>query len=167
MASDYGAVRKLAPSDPVAGFDCGDAGLNNYLQRFALAAQRANSSQSYIVLAGTEIAGFYSLAVGAAAPADATSRVLKGLSRQPVPVMLLPRLAVALPHQGHGLGTALMRDALLRTAAAADIAGIRALLVHAKDDEARRFYLRYEFEPSPTDPLHLFLLLKDLKALLR
>ena len=60
-----------------------------------------------------------------------------------------------------------MRDALLRTAAAADIAGIRALLVHAKDDEARRFYLRYEFEPSPTDPLHLFLLLKELKALLR
>ena len=159
MASDYGAVRKLAPSDPVAGFDCGDPGLNNY--------QRANSSQSYIVLAGTEIAGFYSLAVGAAAPADATSRVLKGLSRQPVPVMLLARLAVALPHQGHGLGTALMRDALLRTAAAADIAGIRALLVHAKDDEARRFYLRYEFEPSPTDPLPLFLLLKDLKALLR
>lgn len=167
MASDYGAVRKLAPSDPVAGFDCGDAGLNNYLQRFALAAQRANSSQSYVVLAGAEIAGFYSLAVGAAAPADATSRVLKGLSRQPVPVMLLARLAVALPHQGRGLGTALMRDALLRTAAAADIAGIRALLVHAKDDEARRFYLRYEFEPSPTDPLHLFLLLKDLKALLR
>ena len=167
MASDYGAVRKLAPSDPVAGFDCGDAGLNNYLQRFALAAQRANSLQSYVVLAGAEIAGFYSLAVGAAAPADATSRVLKGLSRQPVPVMLLARLAVALPHQGRGLGTALMRDALLRTAAAADIAGIRALLVHAKDDEARRFYLRYEFEPSPTDPLHLFLLLKDLKALLR
>jgi GNAT superfamily N-acetyltransferase len=81
--------------------------------------------------------------------------------------MLLARLAVALPHQGRGLGTALMRDALLRTAAAADIAGIRALLVHVKDEAARRFYLRYEFEPSPTDALHLFLLLKDLKALLR
>ena len=167
MASDYGAVRKLAPSDPVAGFDCGDPGLNNYLQRFALAGQRGNSAQTYVVISRGDIAGFYSLAVGAAAPADATSRVLKGLSRQPVPVMLLARLAVALPHQGRGLGTALMRDALLRTAAAADIAGIRALLVHAKDDEARRFYLRYEFEPSPTDPLHLFLLLKDLKALLR
>jgi len=138
MASDYGAVRKLAPSDPVAGFDCGEPGLNNYLQRFALAGQRASSSQTYVVVAGAEIAGFYSLAVGAAAPAEATGRVLKGLSRQPVPVMLLARLAVALPHQGHGLGTALLRDALLRTAAAADIAGIRALLVHAKDEAARK-----------------------------
>jgi len=167
MTSEYGVVRKLAPSDPVAGFDCGEPGLNNYLQRFALAGQRASSSQTYVVVAGAEIAGFYSLAVGAAAPAEATGRVLKGLSRQPVPVMLLARLAVALPHQGRGLGTALMRDALLRTAAAADIAGIRALLVHAKDEAARRFYLRYEFAPSPTDPLHLFLLLKDLKRLLR
>jgi len=167
MTSEYGVVRKLAPSDPVAGFDCGEPGLKNYLQRFALAGQRASSSQTYVVVAGAEIAGFYSLAVGAAAPAEATGRVLKGLSRQPVPVMLLARLAVALPHQGRGLGTALMRDALLRTAAAADIAGIRALLVHAKDEAARRFYLRYEFEPSPTDPLHLFLLLKDLKMLLR
>jgi GNAT superfamily N-acetyltransferase len=167
MTSEYGVVRKLAPSDPVAGFDCGEPGLNNYLQRFALAGQRASSSQTYVVVAGAEIAGFYSLAVGAAAPAEATGRVLKGLSRQPVPVMLLARLAVALPHQGRGLGTALMRDALLRTAAAADIAGIRALLVHAKDEAARRFYLRYEFAPSPTDPLHLFLLLKDLKMLLR
>lgn len=167
MAGEYGVVRKLSPSDPVAGFDCGEPGLNNYLQRFALAGQRAHSSQTYVVLTGREIAGFYSLAVGAAAPAEATGRVMKGLSRQPVPVMLLARLAVALPHQGRGLGTALLRDALLRTAAAADIAGIRALLVHAKDDAARAFYLRYEFEPSPTDPLHLFLLLKDLKALLR
>ncbi len=167
MASEYGAVRKLAPSDPVAAFDCGEAGLNQYLQRFALAGQRANSSQTYVVISRGQVAGFYSLAVGAAAPANVTSRVLKGLSRQPVPVMLLARLAVAVPHQGRGLGTALLRDALLRTAAAADIAGIRALLVHAKDDDARRFYLRYEFEPSPTDPLHLYLLLKDLKALLR
>lgn len=167
MDAAYGAVRKLAPSDPVAGFDCGERSLNDYLRRFALVGQRANSSQTYVVPAGEEIAGFYSLAVGSAAPTDATSRVLKGLSRQPVPVMVLARLAVAVPHQGRGLGAALLRDALLRTAAAADIAGIRALLVHAKDDAARAFYLQYEFEPSPTDPLHLFLLLKDLKALLR
>ena len=89
MASDYGAVRKLAPSDPVAGFDCGDPGLNNYLQRFALAGQRGNSAQTYVVISRGDVAGFYSLAVGAATPADATSRVLKGWSRQPVPVMLL------------------------------------------------------------------------------
>ena len=90
----------------------------------------------------------------------------KGLARHPVPVMLLARLAVDLTWQGRGLGKALVKDALLRTAAAADIAGIRALLVHAKDDEARGWYEALEFEPSPTDPYHLFLLMKDLRAML-
>ena len=80
--------------------------------------------------------------------------------------MLLARLAVDLTLQGRGLGKALVKDALLRTAAAADIAGIRALLVHAKDDEARGWYEALEFDPSPTDPYHLFLLMKDLRAML-
>ena len=84
----------------------------------------------------------------------------------PVPVMLLARLAVDRAEQGRGLGKALVRDALLGTAAAADIAGIRALLVHAKDNEARAWYEALEFEPSPTDPRHLFLLMKDLRAML-
>ncbi len=81
--------------------------------------------------------------------------------------MILARLAVDREHQRIGLGKALLKDALKRTAQAADIAGIRALLVHAKDEEARKWYLQWEFEPSPTDPMHLFLLMKDLKALLR
>ena len=71
-----------------------------------------------------------------------------------------------LQHQGAGLGKALLKDALLRTAQAADIAGIRALLVHAKDEPARLWYLNWEFEPSPSDPFHLFLLMKDIKAML-
>jgi GNAT superfamily N-acetyltransferase len=112
------------------------------------------------------VVGFYSLAVGSVEPETAAPRVLKGIARHPVPVMILARLAVDLKHQGVGLGRALLRDALLRTAQAADIAGIRALLVHAKDDVARRWYLNWEFEPSETDPFHLFLLLKDLKAML-
>ena len=78
--------------------------------------------------------------------------------------MILARLAVDLQHQGAGLGKALLKDALLRTAQAADIAGIRALLVHAKDESARQWYLNWEFEPSPSDPFHLFLLMKDIKA---
>ena len=81
--------------------------------------------------------------------------------------MLLARLAVDRSCQGRGLGKALIKDALLRTAEAAEIAGIRALLVHAKDDEARIWYEALEFEPSPTDPRHLFLLMKDLHALLQ
>jgi len=80
--------------------------------------------------------------------------------------MILARLAVDLRQQGVGLGKALLKDALLRTSQAADIAGIRALLVHAKDESARQWYLNWEFEPSPSDPFHLFLLMKDLKAIL-
>lgn len=81
--------------------------------------------------------------------------------------MILARLAVDEAHQRKGLGRALLKDALLRSAQAAEIAGIRCLLVHAKDDAARYWYERWEFEPSPTDPYHLFLMLKDLKGLLR
>jgi GNAT superfamily N-acetyltransferase len=91
--------------------------------------------------------------------------VTKGIPQHPVPVMILARLAVDLQHQGAGLGKALLKDALLRTAQAADIAGIRALLVHAKDEPARQWYLNWEFEPSPSDPFHLFLLMKDIKAM--
>lgn len=79
--------------------------------------------------------------------------------------MILARLAVDVQHQGAGLGKALLKDSLLRTAQAADIAGVRALLVHAKDETAMRWYLKWEFEPSPSDPFHLFLLMKDLKAI--
>jgi len=92
-------------------------------------------------------------------------RVLKGLARHPVPVMILARLAVDIGHQGKGLGQAILKDALLRTAQAAEIAGIRALLVHAKGESARQWYVSWDFDPSPTDPLHLFLLLKDLKKI--
>ena len=81
-------------------------------------------------------------------------------------MLILARLAVARGHQGKGLGKALLKDALLRTAQAADIVGIRCLLVHAKDEAARQWYGAWEFEPSPTDPYHLFLMLKDLKLLL-
>ena len=88
--------------------------------------------------------------------ANAAPLVTKGIPQHPVPVMILARLAVDLQHQGAGLGKALLKDALLRTTQAADIAGIRALLVHAKDESARQWYLNWEFEPSPSDPFHLW-----------
>ncbi len=103
--------------------------------------------------------------MGSVDPATAAPSVTKGIPQHPVPVMILARLAVDLQHQGIGLGKALLKDALMRTAQAADIAGIRALLVHAKDESAKQWYQSWEFEPSPTDPFHLFLLMKDLKAL--
>ena len=166
MRSGYASVRKLAATDLVDGFDCGQAALNQFLQRYALVRQKANSAQTYVCCQGDVVVGFYSFAVGSVDPEAAPSRVMKGLARHPVPIMILARLAVDKEHQIKGLGQALLKDALLRTAQAADIAGIRCLLVHAKDDAARCWYESWEFEPSPTDPYHLFLMLKDLKSLL-
>lgn len=161
----YEPIRKLAGSDAVESFDCGQAALNQFLQRFALVNQKSNSAQTYVGCHGGVVVGFYSLAVGSVDPATAAPRVIKGIPQRPVPVMILARLAVDVQHQGAGLGKALLKDALLRTAQAADIAGIRALLVHAKDETARQWYLNWEFEPSPSDSFHLFLLMKDLKAM--
>ena len=166
MSEHYSPVRKLAATDHVDAFDCGQVALNQFLQRHALVSQKANSAQTYVCCHANAVVGFYSLAVGSVTPQAAPERVMKGLARHPVPVMILARLAVDSAHQSKGLDQALLRDALLRTAQAADIAGIRCLLVHAKDDTARQWYASWEFEPSPTDPYHLFLLLKDLKSLL-
>lgn len=156
-------VRKLASYDTVEYFDCGEPALNQFLQRFALINQKSNTAQTYVSCHLGAIAGFYSLAVGSVEPSTATPRVTKGIPQRPVPVMILARLAVDLKHQSAGLGKALLRDSLHRTAQAADIAGVRALLVHAKDESARQWYLNWEFEPSQSDPLHLFLLMKDIK----
>lgn len=166
MSHGYTPVRKLAATDQVDGFDCGQIALNQFLQRYALVNQKANSAQTYVCCQGDVVVGFYSLVVGSADPQAVPSRVMKGLARHPVPVMILARLAVDKEHQRKSLGKALLKDALLRTAQAADIAGIRSLLVHAKDDVARQWYESWEFEPSQTDPYHLFLMLKDLKSLL-
>ena len=166
MSSGYSPVRKLAATDQVDAFDCDQAALNQFLQRYALVNQKANSAQTYVCCRGDTVVGFYSLVVGSVDPETTPSRVMKGLARHSVPVMILARLPVDKEHQRKGLGKALLKDALLRTAQAADIAGIRCLLVHAKDDAARHWYESWEFEPSPTDPYHLFLMLKDLKSLL-
>lgn len=162
--SPYEAIRKLESTDVTDDFDCGQPALNRYLQRFALLNQKAGGAQTYVCCVDQRVAGFYALAVGSVQPVEAPNRISQGLSRNPIPVMLLARLAVGITHQHKGLGRALLKDALLRTLQAADIAGIRAILVHAKDDAARRWSAGVGFEPSPTDPHHLFLLLKDIRA---
>ena len=110
------------------------------------------------------VAGYYAIAAAGVSPASAPERVTKGVPRHPVPMILLARLAVDVRAQESGLGRALVADAMRRVAAVADQVGVRALLVHAKDQAAREFYLSLaSFEQSPTDELHLFLLLKDLR----
>ena len=169
--SDVAAA--LSPIEPltahhfVDSFECGKPPLDHFLQRFALINQKTGSARTYVVCRGRRVVGYYSLAAGGVEHAQAPLRTGRGLPRHPIPVMLLARLAVDAREQGRGLGRALLKDALSRTDRAADIAGIRALLVHAKDDEARAWYEAHDFEPSPVDPYHLFLLMKDLRAILR
>lgn len=158
-------IAPLHASHDVGAFDCGDEALNRFLIRFALANQRARASRTYVALAGDAVVSFHTLVVGEVSPEQAPERIRKGFARHPIPLMVLARLAVAVEHQGQGLGAALLKDAIGRTLAAADIAGIRALAVHAKDDRAQGFYEHFGFRPSPSDPLHLFVLLKDLQAM--
>jgi predicted N-acetyltransferase YhbS len=163
--SDGLQIEKLRAGHRIADFDCGREALNRYLIRYAWQNQQAGAAQSWVALDGDVVIGYYTLVVSEVAFEDAAERLRKGLARHPVPVMLLARLAVSHGRQGSKLGGGLLKDALLRTLQAADIAGIRALVVHAKDDHARAFYERFDFAPSPTDPFHLFVLLKDVRAL--
>lgn len=159
------AIEKLQRHHAIDAFDCGREALNRFLIRYALQNQQAGASQTYVAVSEAEIVGYYTLVVGEVAYDAAPGRLTKGLARHPVPIMLLARLAISASWQGKGLGSGLLKDAMLRTLQAADIAGIRAFAVHAKDDEAKSFYEHFNFVPLPSDPYHLFRLLKDIRAL--
>ncbi len=161
------SIEKLGQQHSVDGFDCGNEELNRFLSRYALINQLSNASQTYVGLADGTIIGFYTLTVGQVAPEESPRRITKGLAQHPVPIMLLARLAVNIDWQKQEIGAGLLKDALRRTMQAADIAGIRAFAVHAKNDAARAFYEHFDFIPSPTDPYHMFLLLKDVKTLIK
>lgn len=160
-------IEKLRRGHPVDSFACGQEALNRFLARYAFQNQQAEASQTYVAVMDDEVVGFYTLVVAQVEFDAAPQRLAKGLAKHPIPLMLLARLAVATNWQGQGLGSGLLKDAMLRTLQAADIAGIRALGVHAKDDAARAFYERFGFMPAPTDPYHLFVLLKDVRAILK
>ena len=148
-------------------FDCGVPALNNYLQKYALQNQKKHAARTYVSTRGNQIVGYYSLAYGSVSLEEAPQSVRSGLPRHPIPVILLARLAVDSTEQGKGLGAALLKDALIRTIQAAEIAGLRAILVHAKDNSAKRFYEKFGFEPSPIDAYHLFLRLPDILSSIR
>jgi GNAT superfamily N-acetyltransferase len=165
----FSRPRKLTAQDQVEQFNCGQPDLDVWLNRFALINQRASMATVFVATRPSEpeVVGYYALATAGVERANAPERVLKGVASHSIPVVLLARLAVDQTCQGSGLGRALLRDALNRVALASDEVGIRALLIHTKDDTARDFYLKCaEFEESPTDPLHLFLLMKDLRKAL-
>ena len=161
----FGAIEKLRREHLLERFDCGKEDLNRFLQRQAWVNQQAHSAQTYVLTKDLGVFGYYSLAASSISHDEATERVKKGLARHPIPVILLARLAVDISLQGMGIGPALLKDALLRVAQAADLIGARALLVHAKDDGARGFYEHFDFEASPSDPYHMLLIVKDLLRL--
>jgi GNAT superfamily N-acetyltransferase len=148
----------------VSAFDCGVPALNDFLRKYALQNQQSQSARTYVATRGASVVGYYTLAAGSVRREETPARVAKGLAAHPVPVILLARLAVDRREKGQGLGTGLLKDALLRAIQAAGIVGCRAVMVHAKDDGAKAFYQHYGFTPSPTDPFRLFLLMKDIRA---
>jgi GNAT superfamily N-acetyltransferase len=156
-------IEKLHRTHAVEQFTCGRAELDRFFVRHALQAQQSNSSQTYIALDDDEVIGFYTIVAGEVRHADAPERVVKGMPRHPVPLLVLARLAVHVKAQGRGIGAGLLLDALSRTLQVAEMIGVRALAVHAKDDRAVAFYRHFGFTPSVTDSRHLFMIIKDIR----
>lgn len=163
----YARPAPLTHEHDRAGFCSGERELDEWLAEYAVGAQATDSVRVFVTTDGQRVVGFYALAAAQLRPEDASERALKGEPKgRPMPAVLLARLAVDLAHQGKGLGWSLLQDAMLRANQAAAELGIRVMLVHAKHEQASRWYKRFGFEESVTDPLHLILLMKDLRALL-
>jgi GNAT superfamily N-acetyltransferase len=162
----FGDPEPLGPGHVIAGFDCGRSSLNVWLERYARQAATSGSARTYVIIDAHQerVVGYHALTAAALERDGATPRVIKGMPQYPIPVVLLARLAVDLSVAGRGLGAELLRDAMMRALVASETIGVRAMLVHAIDGDARAFYRRHGLEPSPTDPLHLMILIKDIAA---
>jgi GNAT superfamily N-acetyltransferase len=162
MTSPIG-IERLARTQHVESFTCGSVELDRFLIRHALQAQQAHSSQTFVAVSGAEIMGFHTIVAGEVRHAEAPERVAKGMPRHPIPLLVLARLAVHIQGQGRGIGAILLRDALGRTLQVAEMIGVRALAVHARDDKAVAFYRHFGFTPSLSDARHLFMIIKDIR----
>jgi GNAT superfamily N-acetyltransferase len=139
--------------------------LDDWLKRLARHNEAEGGSRTFVLCAGDQVIGYYSLATGSLLVAEATGRVKRNMP-SPVPVILLGRLAIDKHWQGRGLGSDLLRDAMLRVTTASESVGIRAILVHAISDAAKTFYERHGFQPSPVDPMMLMIKLADVQRAL-
>jgi len=159
-------VELLTKQHDLREFDCKQhPSLNDWLKRHALTSQQSESARTYVVHRGGKVVGYYSLCPASIRRQEASQRSAKG-QPDPIGVILLARLAVDATEQGQGLGAALLKDALLRAAQAAEIVSARAVLVHAIDQKAKSFYQYFGFEVCVVSDLHLMLLMKDLRKLL-
>lgn len=146
----------------LSAFDCGTASLNDWLTRRAMRNENAGASRTYVVCEQKKVIGYYALATGAVRLLEAPKKLQRNMP-DPIPVMVLGRLAVDTGHQGKGVGQGLLKDAMLRVLSAGKIAGLRALLVHAISEEAQIFYTKNGFLSCPLDPMMLMLPLSPLK----
>jgi GNAT superfamily N-acetyltransferase len=144
-------------------FDCGSKSLNDWLRKHALRNQASGASRTFVVCDGERVIAYYALASSAVALDTAAGELRRNMP-DPVPVVVLGRLALDGAYQGHGLGSALLQDAGRRILSAADEIGIRGLLVHTLDKTAKTFYQRVGFDPSPLDPMTLMITLAELRA---
>lgn len=150
------APEKLLPSHDLSQFECGEPTLDEWLRKRASQNEENGASRTYVVCTGKRVMGYYALAAGAVAHVDAPGRVRRNMP-DPAPVIVIGRLAVDQSVQGQAIGPSLLRDAILRTLQAAEIAGIRAILVHAISERAKHFYEKWGFVPSPVEPLTLMI----------
>lgn len=160
----YRAPELLTEGHDRSGFGCGKPSLNQYLKKYALVNQQSDISRTYVATRDDRVVGYYTLTFGSISHENATPKIKAHLPQYPIPVMLLARLAVDQKEAGKGLGKGLLKDAMLRTIQAADIGGLRAMLTHAKDEEAKEFYQKYGFEESLIQSLTLMLSIKDIRA---
>lgn len=158
--SGYSLPRPITEHDDTSNFDSGAPSLDEYLRKRALASHIQGASRCFVTCRDGRVVGYYALASASVQHVHVPGKVRRNMP-DPVPVVLLSRLAVDRKEQGTGLGKNLLSDAILRSVEASEIIGVRALLVHALDESAGAFYAHFDFDPSPTDPLHLLLLVKD------
>ena len=151
------------PEHVLTGFDCGEPAIDEWLKRRALSKHLMGASRTFVIADPEHrVLGFYALAAGAVAHQQATGAIKRNMP-DPIPVMVLARLAIDRRAQGMRLGGALLKDAVQRSVSVAVDTGVRALLVHAVNDAAKEFYLHYGFQVSPAQPLTLMLRISSLK----
>jgi len=150
--AEIGPPERLSAKHDLSEFDSGEPALDDGLRRRAEQNEASGASRTYVVCSGRRVVGFYTLAAGAIAHSAAPGRMRRNMP-DPIPVMILGRLAVDKSFHAQGVGTGLLQDAVLRIVQAAEIAGIRGVLVHAISQDAKRFYEKYGFVGSPVDPL--------------
>jgi predicted N-acetyltransferase YhbS len=159
------APEPLGDHHDAADFNCGVSSLDDWLKRRARGNQASGASRTFVLCEDSRVVGYYALAAGSVAIAAAPGRFRRNMP-DPVPTIVLGRLAIDVSRQEQGLGRALFRDAVLRVIGAADTIGIRGILVHTVSEQAKSFYVSLGFEPSPLEPMTLMVTLADLRAAL-